>query len=175
MKLGTIPSGYRSLRQMRKPKSLPAASLPRPGRKLSAASASYLRVLCVSPVSLNFQLSTFDYLISAQPTCFHNLPHSFIAPQNTARLLSYTYEHQLRVTPFHAHTYEKCRVCTPSRNNIPQQYHSTPILPTTSAASLASRLTLAVVKRIFMPPLHCAGAGCTCSPPQGGHSCAERC
>src|SRR5882724_3037884 len=116
MKLGLTPSRYRSLRQMRKPESLPAASLPRPGRKLSAASASYLGVLCVSPVALNFQLSTFDYLIPPQLCCFHNLVHSFIAPQNTDPLFSYTYEHQLCVTPFPAHTYEKCRVSTPSRD-----------------------------------------------------------
>jgi hypothetical protein len=164
MKLGTIPSGYRSLRQMRKPKSLPAASLPCPGHKLSAASASYLRVVCVSPVSLNFQLSTFDDLISAQLACFHNVPHPFVAPQDTAPLFSYTYEHQLRVTPSSAHTYEKCRVCTSSHDKIRPPYCSTPIMPATSPTSPASGLTPAVVQRMVMPPLHC-----------GGHSCAELC
>jgi hypothetical protein len=127
----------------------------------SATSASYLCVLCVPPLTLNFQLSTVNAPSSL-------LLHSSTTPHDIAPLFSATYKLLHRVTGFFSHPYAKCRVCTPlptatsepilegsTLNPItPARKHAVPALthPAATAYNATSLMTISGSEWILGPP-----------------------
>ena len=148
MTFGAIQSGQ-CFPDRRSASPQPGANPPHPRSGASVTSASDLRALCVSHLSLNFLFSTLDSSELHLP-CFHNVPHSSTSPQISPLCFHNLTNSLFCKQPVYTHL-SKHRGCTPLATILSEPVLELRPLTSSIRAACPARQTIKLRRHLLDP------------------------